>query len=64
LGPAAMATDAINKTAANILRTCFIINPPLSWLMLFGKGIVPPACHDPIASFLIIFTNAADATSN
>jgi hypothetical protein len=36
----------------------------LSWLMLFGKGIVPPACHDPIASFLIIWTIAADATSN
>jgi hypothetical protein len=41
-----MATVVNKKAAAKKLRIRFIMDPPLSWLLL-DKGIVPPACYDP-----------------
>src|SRR5215468_10794842 len=41
-----MATEVNKKAAAKKLRIRFIMDPPLSWLLL-DKGIVLPACYDP-----------------
>src|SRR5215471_19819062 len=41
-----MATVVNKKAAAKKLRIRFIMDPPLSWLLL-DKGIVLPACYDP-----------------